>query len=976
MGGACGAQRGRPERQLFHAARHNEVGPAKAALKTTSTLNAKDLLSLQTALHIAAHEGSIGVATLLLDLKALVSGQDDSGDTPLHLALYAGQPDQLRVAQLLLSRRAAADSRGAADKTALHLAARRGQIEAVQLLATSGAAISFGLVDKDGDAPLHEAAREGQLAVAQELLRSRAPIDTPNTAGRSALAVAAVWGHEAALLREGASIQSVDACGDTPLHQAARAGRQSIAERLAQARAPLDARNKDQRTPLHVCCVAGHAAAVASLLQLGASPEAPDAKGDTPVHLAARAGQTAVLEMVQRLRVMQLTQNAVGRTAVHEAARNGRGPALATLLRGGLKADTPDTNGDTPLHCAVLLTDGHQVVVTLLSAGAPVEARRRDGMAALVLAASEGRPRTVELLLRAAANPESYDLAGDTALHYAAGAGHLAVVELMLERRASPNARNSRGETPFQVAGTKGHIAVARAMNQWVSFEQAQPAPVQFTPSAMQMAQTLPVVSQAPVQTLPAGYAPAAQAPGSPATPRARTLPPPNRGREPLTALLRRGQGFSPASMRGSPLGSRTDRDALMSLLDGSALGRTPLPQRPGLPLSERAPAAAPAVPPRPVALTEPRHLATPYAPSTLGETAPLNGQGLAAALRNNSAQDAEAFVRRVVAALGYRVLEQRGITSLASKVLSVVSQQQGDVAQAERTYSELEGLIKEESSQPGAWLVPGGASLGLPSTAPKAFQPLSSVARPWEAAPPMPQQPPAWQQQPTPTVPYSPPAPAPPVAARMPAAPAAPAAPAGPGLAPPPPPSPSSKAPPPPPTVVTQPAQPSSAPRAFGALAAPKAPGALAAPKAPGALAAPSVLGSRTPPPPGGLAQTMPAPPPPPSPSPPPPSPHAAFAKTAPLAVAPPPPPGGAPLRPGAPPPARPSPSPPGALAKTTPPSSPAPPPPPGASLGAKTTSPSPPPSRSNMGFGTSAGAKPATPPAPPPSAASRTGT
>ena len=90
----------------------------------------QDRLGQHTALHTAAYEGGVSVAQLLVDSKAQLAAADEHHDTPLHLASYAGQANQVRVLQILLNKRAAPDTRGAWEKTALHLAARRGQAEA------------------------------------------------------------------------------------------------------------------------------------------------------------------------------------------------------------------------------------------------------------------------------------------------------------------------------------------------------------------------------------------------------------------------------------------------------------------------------------------------------------------------------------------------------------------------------------------------------------------------------------------------------------------------------------------------------------------------------------------------------------------------------------------------------------------------------------------------------------------------------
>ncbi|CAE7709804.1 Ank3 [Symbiodinium necroappetens] len=554
MGSACGAAAGNFDRQLHQAARNDEVNLAKAALaKKRSSLNSKDLAGLHTALHIAAYEGSAGVAQLLLDAKAALGAKDGSRDTPLHLAAYMGQVAHTRIAQLLLTKRAAADEKGADDKTALHLAARRGQLEAVQQLMGQGA--QPAAADKEGDLPLHEAARNGHVAVAQELLRARVPVDAASRNGKTALHVACTWGQEAVvevLLQNAASVNAADICGNSPLHEAARCGRRFLCERLVSCRAPLEARNRDQRTPLHASAATGNYDFAGTLMQYGASSDAPDKDGDTPVHLAAFYGRTGVLDVMMQLRVVTLTLNKEGRSPVHRAVQGGRVAALKLLVgvagRPTLQTDTPDNQGETPMHLATTLGDGHEVVETLAqNPGTSLEARRGDGLLPLLLAALQGKARTVECLLRAKAQVQAVDSSGNTALHFAAGGGHLSVVHALLTRQASPNVQNQRNETPFQVAGTRGYVEVARAMNPFVSVESTMPSVVtQAGPGAF--AQTLPYPTYPAPVTLPGMALAGGTGSFSSDTARARSLPPPRTGKEPLMSLLRRGQAASPAA--------------------------------------------------------------------------------------------------------------------------------------------------------------------------------------------------------------------------------------------------------------------------------------------------------------------------------------------------------------------------------------------------------------------------------------------
>lgn len=74
---------------------------------------------------------------------------------------------------------------------------------------------------------------------------------------------------------------------DTPLHLAARFGREDLAEALVGAAADVEAQNENGEHPLHVAAAYGHPAVVKVLLAGHADVGARDRGGRTPLHAAA-----------------------------------------------------------------------------------------------------------------------------------------------------------------------------------------------------------------------------------------------------------------------------------------------------------------------------------------------------------------------------------------------------------------------------------------------------------------------------------------------------------------------------------------------------------------------------------------------------------------------------------------------------------------------------------------------------------------
>jgi len=99
-----------------------------------------------------------------------------------------------------------------------------------------------------------------------------------------------------ALLRDGFSVETRDADGNTALHNAASGGKLAVLQHLLSWRADGEALTEDgQRTALHEACTSGELEAVNILLAAGVNLNAKDEYGETPLFKAASAGEDAVV---------------------------------------------------------------------------------------------------------------------------------------------------------------------------------------------------------------------------------------------------------------------------------------------------------------------------------------------------------------------------------------------------------------------------------------------------------------------------------------------------------------------------------------------------------------------------------------------------------------------------------------------------------------------------------------------------------
>jgi len=195
------------------------------------------------------------VGALLSEEPNLVTNRDETGRTPILLALYFRQED---LAKLIRERTPAPDLFEAAalgetelasqllDRTpggakamapdgfgVLGLAVYFGRVETAKMLLEAGAHPDTSSANEFKVRPIHSAAAHREAGVSLELVRT--------------------------LLESGADPNVAQAGGWTPLHAVAAHGREEIAKLLVESGASLQARSEDGRTPLEMAQAKGHA---------------------------------------------------------------------------------------------------------------------------------------------------------------------------------------------------------------------------------------------------------------------------------------------------------------------------------------------------------------------------------------------------------------------------------------------------------------------------------------------------------------------------------------------------------------------------------------------------------------------------------------------------------------------------------------------------------------------------------------------
>ena len=115
------------------------------------------------------------------------------------------------------------------------------------------------------------------------------------------------------------------------------------------------------------------------------------------------------------------------------------------------------------LHEAAAAGDIEQVK-KLISEGANIDAKNKQGRTPLHIAAANGRMEVAGLLIEKGANINAKHNSGGTPLHLAVNGGHKEMVELLITKGADINVKNRGGNAPLNNAMQRGYTEIVELL--------------------------------------------------------------------------------------------------------------------------------------------------------------------------------------------------------------------------------------------------------------------------------------------------------------------------------------------------------------------------------------------------------------------------------------------------------------------------------------------------------------------------------
>jgi ankyrin repeat protein len=368
-------EQARLNQQLIKAAWDDNPSRARDLISRGADVNAKDN-TVQSAYLISTSEGHLELLNLTLKHGADVDSKDSFNGTGLIRAADRGHAD---IAGRLVQADIKINHINNLGWTALHEAiilgdGSRRYVDTVRVLVAARADLRLPS-QRDQISPLEHSTSKGHNEIAQ-VLRAALEADKPSkrVANRRLLAAAERGDATAAALaiRAGASLETRDERGRTPLLLAATQDRTGVARLL---------------------------------VYLGADPNALDDQHDTPWLVTGVTGSVDMLEVLLPAEPDVTIRNRFGGTSLIPASERGHVGYVRRAVHTGIDVNHVNDLGWTAMLEAVILGDGsrryQQIVTILLDAGADPKITDRQGVTALQHAERRGQREVARILRNA-----------------------------------------------------------------------------------------------------------------------------------------------------------------------------------------------------------------------------------------------------------------------------------------------------------------------------------------------------------------------------------------------------------------------------------------------------------------------------------------------------------------------------------------------------------------------------------------------
>lgn len=320
-----------------------------------------------------------------------------------------------------------------------------------------------------------EAAAKGDFDVVKRIVKKHPDKINTKMEGKTALQLACYEGHHNIvefLVKNKADVNIKDSEGDTALHYAAYGKESKILQVLLDNKATVNAVNAKKQSALHIAVNKGQPNCCKVLVNKGCDPNLKDDDLDTAMHdaISQKDAPNDILKYVLGSKTAKFaTENSRGFNVLHWAVLKDNKDSVEIIISNDKTCvDSKMKDGSTAMHIAAA-NDRVEIASILQSKGA-ANMNIRDSMkrTPLILAVSQGKKKTMELLITVGCDINAQDSSGNTALHVAQVKKNLgqavaidkagsssqdtAIICLLIESGAHLDIKNEEGKTPLDFA--------------------------------------------------------------------------------------------------------------------------------------------------------------------------------------------------------------------------------------------------------------------------------------------------------------------------------------------------------------------------------------------------------------------------------------------------------------------------------------------------------------------------------------------
>lgn len=270
------------------------------------------------------------------------------------------------------------------------------------------------------------------------------------------------------LAKDATAINARQDTGFTPLHMAAKIGNEALVDLLLKAGADVNKTAYFQtgmnRTPLHMAVEFMQVPVVKLLLKNKANLEARLSDGKTVLLFAASRGSFDSCQLLLEAGADLQAIDNQGNNVLHIAAGafNSESKLLALLVAKGIKVNSINYSGLTPLAIAIQRSKNTTAAEQLIAAGADLQTRDETGANLLMLAAANARKEFVSWLMEKGADTTAKNYNGWTLLHYTVRGNQPAIADIVIKQPLDINAKDNEGRTPLLWAATANNVEMIK----------------------------------------------------------------------------------------------------------------------------------------------------------------------------------------------------------------------------------------------------------------------------------------------------------------------------------------------------------------------------------------------------------------------------------------------------------------------------------------------------------------------------------